>query len=53
MPKKKRPEEKPDEQFKRFVETARDVDVDVDDAEREFKAIARGRTKREKKAIAP
>ena len=28
MPKRKRPEEKPDEQFKRFVETAREHEVD-------------------------
>lgn len=28
MPKRKKPEEKPEEQFKRFVETARKHDVD-------------------------
>ena len=28
MPKKKRPEEKPEEQFERFVETARKIGVD-------------------------
>ncbi len=40
MPKKKRPEEKPEEQFKRFVETANALDVESKDAEHAFKKIA-------------
>lgn len=30
MPKKKRPSEKPDEQFERFIETARTLGIDDD-----------------------
>ena len=39
MPKKKRPELSKDEQLKRFLEVAKERDVDADDAEREFMAI--------------
>lgn len=41
MPKRKRPEEDPKEQFKRFVETAREVGVDQSDAKKHFGRLAR------------
>jgi hypothetical protein len=41
MPKRKRPEEKPQDQFKRFVETAKSKNVDSRDAESAFQKIAR------------
>ena len=40
MPKKKRPEEKPEEQFKRFAETARGLETDKKNAEDTFKNLA-------------
>lgn len=40
MPKRKRPEEKPEEQFKRFIEVAKEHDVDDGAADRVFKHIA-------------
>lgn len=41
MPKKRRPEEKPEKQFERFVETARQLDIDdTDRIARDFKRIA-------------
>lgn len=40
MPKKKTPTEKPKEQFKRFVETAKEVVVDERLAERAFGKLA-------------
>lgn len=40
MPKKKRPPENPDEQFRRFAEMAKDKDVDEREAERSFKRLA-------------
>jgi hypothetical protein len=45
MPKKKRPSEKPEEQFERFVETARQVEVDETGitAEKAFKSLLRDR----------
>lgn len=41
MPKRKRPEEKPQDQFKRFLEAAKDRDVAPAEAERAFKDIAK------------
>ena len=43
MPKRKTPEEKPEEQFKRFVETAKEhgVDKSEDDVTRAFTDLAR------------
>lgn len=41
MPKRKKPEEKPEEQFERFLETARDLDVDQEIADRAFQKIVR------------
>lgn len=40
MPKKKTPDEKPADQFKRFVETAREHGVEENDGERAFKKLA-------------
>lgn len=40
MPKRKRPVEPPDEQFRRFAEMAKDKDVDEREAERKFKRLA-------------
>ena len=42
MPKRKRPEEKPDEQFNRFVEAAREhgVDESGEEPKRAFKSLA-------------
>ncbi len=42
MPKRKEPEMKPDEQFKEFVKTARELGVDEDGSslERTFKQLA-------------
>lgn len=39
MPKRKRPEEKPEEQFKRFAEKATEAEVDTDAASRAFKRL--------------
>lgn len=44
MPKRKRPEDKPEEQFKRFLETARLHEVDEKDAEKKFKKISSDHT---------
>lgn len=41
MPKKKRPEEKPEEQFKRFQEAAKDKGVDEREAEKAFGDLTR------------
>ena len=48
MPKKKRPEEKPDEQFGRFVETARNLGIDESgmQAEEAFRALTESRPAR-------
>lgn len=49
MPKKKTPEDKPDEQFKRFVETAREHGVDETESkvELEFDRLSKqGKSKR-------
>lgn len=45
MPKRKRPEEKPEDQFKRFVEAAKERGVDDKDGEvaKRFSALARPR----------
>lgn len=40
MPKKKRPEEKPEEQFKRFKAAAKTAEVDTNEAERAFRNIS-------------
>ena len=50
MPKKKRPEEKPEEQIERFVETARKVGIDDDGkaADEAFKKVATGDAKHPK-----
>ena len=40
MPKKKTPDENPKEQFKRFVEAAKERGVDKDKAEHAFKKVA-------------
>ena len=50
MPKRKRPEDKPEEQFERFIETARDVEADTtgESLERAFNRIA---TKKPSKKI--
>lgn len=47
MPKRKTPEEKPEEQFKRFVEVAKDHGIDDGgkDAERAFVALITKRSK--------
>lgn len=39
MPKRKRPEEKPKEQFKRFMEAAKERDVDEKSAVRAFDKV--------------
>ncbi len=49
MPKKKKPEDKPDEQFKRFVETAREHGVDETGKEFE-KAFKKVVPKKQKKS---
>lgn len=48
MPKRKHPEEKPDEQFKRFVETVHELDVDESGKplEEVFGEVAREHQKR-------
>jgi DNA polymerase III alpha subunit len=48
MPKRKKPEEKPDEQFKRFVETAREHGVDEAAAEKAFKKVASSSSSKKK-----
>jgi hypothetical protein len=40
MPKRKNPPEKPKDQFKRFLETAKEREVEEEGAERAFKQIA-------------
>lgn len=40
MPKKKRPDEKPEDQFKRFVEAAKKAEIEPDDADRVFRRLA-------------
>jgi hypothetical protein len=48
MPKKKRPEEKPEEQFKRFQEAAKErgVEDSAKDVEKAFETLARARKKK-------
>lgn len=46
MPKKKRPEDDPKEQFKRFTKAADEVDVSPKEAEDAFKRIARKDSKK-------
>lgn len=40
MPKRKKPEETPEEQFKRFVETAEKVGLDETEADRSFRRLS-------------
>jgi hypothetical protein len=53
MPKRKRPELPPKEQFKRFVETAREHGVDETgkEFERAFKKMASSQRSRSKKSV--
>ena len=50
MPKKKKPAEKPEKQFERFVEAARKAGVDDSGktAENEFKKLATGQQKKDR-----
>ena len=41
MPKKKTPDENPKDQFKRFVEAAKEREVDKDKAEHAFREVAK------------
>lgn len=41
MPKKKTPDENPKEQFKRFVEAAKERGVDKEKAEHAFRAVSK------------
>ena len=41
MPKRKEPPLPPKEQFKRFIETARELEVDEKEGERAFKKVAK------------
>lgn len=52
MPKRKHPEEKPEEQFKRFQKTAKEHEVDEsgDALERAFSEVAKPRVKPRKVA---
>ena len=53
MPKRKRPEDDPKEQFKRFVKAARNLGVDErsDVVDKEFKRLARkGQSKEDSKS---
>jgi hypothetical protein len=43
MPKRKTPVEKPEEQFERFVETARKLEVTETEAEAAFSMIAKSK----------
>lgn len=49
MPKRKKPPEKPKDQFKRFLETAKERDVDVKEAERAFSSVARRQAGKDRK----
>jgi hypothetical protein len=40
MPKKKTPTEKPKDQFKRFVETAKEIGIEPRDAEQSFEKLS-------------
>lgn len=42
MPKRKKPPEKPEDQFKRFLGAAREREVDEAEAGKVFKKLARG-----------
>lgn len=48
MPKKKSPELDPKEQFKRFQETAKKVEIDDSQAEKSFRSLAAGKAKQAK-----
>lgn len=52
MPKRKRPEEDPKEQFKRFIDTAKEHDVDDKKADEAFKRMSPETAKRRPKAKA-
>lgn len=45
MPKRKKPPEKPKDQFKRFVEAAREREVDEAESRKIFAKLARGTPK--------
>lgn len=52
MPKRKRPEEDPKEQFKKFVDAAKEHGVDAEDEKRiedKFKALSRAQRKLKQK----
>jgi len=49
MPKRKRPEEPAEDQFKRFVDTAREYEVDEKDADRKFRKLKPSRQDRPSK----
>jgi hypothetical protein len=48
MPKRKRPTETPEEQFKRFLETAKELEVEKSEKEVEkaFKDLSRAKTQK-------
>jgi hypothetical protein len=50
MPKRKTPELKPEEQFKRFAEAAKELGVDERKAERAFKTVAAHQEQQVKKS---
>lgn len=50
MPKRKTPELKPEEQFKRFVETAEKLGVDTDQAHKDFEQLAKRQARQDSKA---
>ncbi len=45
MPKRKTPEEKPEDQFKRFVKTAKEHEVSEAEAEKAFSALRASKVK--------
>jgi hypothetical protein len=49
VPKKKTPDEKSEKQFERFVEAARQHNVDPNDAEKVFKSLANPKAPRPKR----
>ena len=51
VPKRKTPEEKPEDQFKRFVETAEKIGVDDKEVDRAFRKLTRQeKTKADRKS---
>jgi hypothetical protein len=49
MPKRKTPVERPEDQFKRFVETAEKIGMDEKVAQHAFDAVAKPKTDKPKK----